>query len=80
MVFWAQEENMEPWGQRVHLAHLVEWVLKVLWVQRACKEREAGWAPQDLWESAVPLVNLVNLVPWVQWELLACMVSRATLE
>lgn len=77
---WVREENLEPWGQRVHLAHLVEWVLKVLWVLRACKEREAGWDQQDLWENVVPPVMLVNQAHWVLWELLACLVSPATLE
>lgn len=80
LVSWAQEENLEPWGQRVRLAHLVEWVLKVLWVLWVCKEREAGWDQQDLWENVVHPVMLVNQVPWVLWELLACLVSLATLE
>ncbi|KAK0147152.1 Collagen alpha-1(I) chain [Merluccius polli] len=59
-----ERENLEHWGQRVRLVPLVEWVFKVLWVPRACKEREAGWDQQDLWENVVHPVTLVNQVPW----------------
>ncbi|KAK0139080.1 Collagen alpha-2(V) chain [Merluccius polli] len=58
LVSWAREENLEHWGQRVRLVPLVEWVFKVLWVPRACKEREAGWDQQDLWENVVHPVTL----------------------